>query len=425
MRSRLAARVYYGWVVALCCFVAAAVMFGMTYSFSVFFDPLSSSFAVSAPRVSLVFGVQTFAIYVGAALLGGALDRFGPRRTLLAGALSLGVGLYGTALSDSYPTLLLTYGLVTGVGMGCLYLVAYAVVPHWFHRRRGAATGLASAGLGVGMLVIAPTSAELIARYGWRATFRTLAVALTAVLLVATAFIADSPRSVGADLSREFPEGSGDEGERAAVGGSDDPVRDGGSSGPGRRGVRETVLSLPFALVVLGWTLIYAPLYVLVNHVVPFAADAGARWAGVLALGVVGLTTSAARLGVGVGSDRVGRVRVFVLSSSLMGLSVLALPFAREPLALLAVTACFGVGYGGNGALLSPLVADLFGADQLGTLYGLVSVAFAFSGLLASPLASAGHQAFGTYLPVFLVTGAVGLVGAACIEGAGRLRGAL
>ncbi|MFC6836465.1 MFS transporter [Halomarina ordinaria] len=417
MRSRLAKRVYYGWVVAACCFVSSGIMFGMTYSFSVFFDALLGAFDASPARISLVFGVQTFAIYAGAALLGGALDRFGPRRILLLGTLLLGGGLYGTGLSASYPVLVATYGLVTGVGMGCLYLVAYAVVPHWFRRRRGTATGFASAGLGVGMLLIAPGSAELIARYGWRGAFRTLAVVLTALLLLAVLFLADSPGSVGADRSHEFP------GESASAERAGRPALDGGVEPIG--GVRETVRSLPFALVVLGWTLIYAPLFVLVNHAVPFAGDLGARWAGVLALSVIGFTTSAARLGIGFGADRVGRVRVFVVSSSLMGVSLLALPFAGGPVGLLAVATCFGIGYGGNGALLSPLVADLFGAEQLGALYGIVSLAFGVAGLFASPLASVGYETFGSYLPVFLVVGAVGLAGAACIEGAGRLRGVL
>ncbi len=415
VRSRLASSVYYGWVVAACCFVVTGVLFGMTYSFSVFYDSLLAAFDASPARVSLVFGVQTFVIYVGAALLGAALDRFGPRRMLLAGTVLLAGGLYGTAISDSYATLVVAYGLVTGLGMGLLYLVAYAVVPHWFGRRRGAATGFASAGLGVGMLVIAPASAELIARYGWRGTFRTLAVALAAVLLVAVALLADSPREVGADPSREFPEG------RPAADGR--PASDGGATATSAERAWATVRSLPFLLVVLGWTLIYAPLYVLVNHVVPFAATVGAEWAGVLAISLVGLTTSGARLGIGVVSDRLGRVRIFVTCSALMGVALLALPFARAPLALLGVAALFGLSYGGNGALLSPLVADLFGADRLGTLYGLASVAFAVSGLLASPLASLGYGTLGTYLPVFLVTGVVGIAGAACIAGAGRLRG--
>ncbi len=411
MRSHLASQTYYGWVVACCCFVAAGVMFGMTYSFSVFFDALQRSFAVSPARVSLVYGVQTFVIFVGAAALGGLLDRVGPRRLLAAGTVVLVAGLVGTSYSDSYPALLATYGLVTGLGMGTLYVVAYATVPLWFDRRRGAATGLASAGLGAGLLVVAPTASFLVARYGWRPAFRVLAAGFLVVLAVAAYFAADEPAEMGADEELEFPDG------RTADSGGNWRVR--------LEAVRGRVLSPAFGLVLAGWALVYSTLYVLVNHVVPFADVTGMRWAGVATLTVVGVSTSAARLAIGPLSDRVGRVRIFVVCSAVMGAGLLALPFARVPLALFAVAVCFGIGYGGNGALLSPLVADLFGTDQLGTLYGVASIGFAVAGLLAPPLATVGYGALGSYRPVFLATGVIGLVGAVCIGGAGRLRGQL
>lgn len=411
MRGRLADRTYYGWIVAGCCFVAAGVMFGMTYSFSVFFDPLRSSFPVRPARISLVYGVQTFVIFAGAAVLGGALDRIGPRRLLAAGAVLLAAGLTGTSYSPTYAALLATYGVVTGLGMSALYVAGYATVPLWFDRRRGAATGLASAGLGAGLLVVAPTAAWLVARDGWRPALRALAAGFLVVLAGATYLMADRHADVGADPTVEFRDGPAD---AAAVA---------GGWRARLRAVRGRVCSAPFGLVVLGWTLVYATLYVLVNHVVPFADAAGMRWAGVATLTVVGVATSAARLTVGPASDRIGRVRIFVACSAVMGAGLLALPFARDPTALFAVAVCFGIGYGGNGALLSPLIADLFGTDQLGTLYGLASIAFAVAGLAAPPLATAGYGALGSYRPVFLATGAVGLAGAACIGAAGLLRG--
>jgi MFS family permease len=411
VRRRLAARTYYGWIVAGCCFVAAGVMFGMTYSFSVFFAPLRSSFAVSPARVSLVFGVQTFVIFGGATVLGSALDRLGPRRLLGVGAVLLAAGQTGASYSGDYPALLASYGVVTGLGMSSLYVVAYATVPLWFDRRRGAATGLASAGLGAGLLVVAPTASWLVARSGWRPALRALSVGFLLVLAVATYLMADRHADVGSDPAVEFAGGP--------------PSGDGGDWRARLRAVRGRVLSLPFGLVVLGWMLVYATLYVLVNHVVPFADGAGMRWAGVATLTVVGVATSAARLTVGPASDRLGRVRIFVACSAVMGAGLLALPFARGPLALFAVAVGFGVGYGGNGALLSPLVADLFGTDRLGTLYGLASIAFAVAGLLAPPLATVAYGALGSYRPVFLATGALGLLGAVCIGAAGSLLGRL
>lgn len=399
MRSRLAALdVYYGWVVAGACFLAAGSLFGMTYSFSIFFDSLRAAFDASPARVSVVFGVQTFVIYVGGAALGRALDRIGPRRLLAVGAALLAAGLAGAARSGDYWTLVATYGVVTGLGMSCCYVVAYATVPTWFQRRRGLANGIAAAGLGAGLLVIAPTASWLVSTVGWRAAYDALAVGLAAVLAVAVFLLADRPADVGADRSVEFTE----------------PERTGGD---GR--VRDTVFSVPFLFVVLGWVGVYATLYVLVNHLVPYAAELGVRWAGVTAISAVGVATTVARLGIGAVSDRMGRVRIFVACSALMALSLLALPLVRGPYALVGLAVLFGVGYGGNGALLSPLVADLFGTADIGTLYGVASVAFAVAGLLAPPLASLGFQRLGTYTPVFLAVGVVGLAGTAAVAVAG------
>lgn len=402
MRERLAGLgFYYGWIVVAACFVSAGCLFGMTYSFSVFFDALRGEFAVSPARVSLVFGVQTAAIYVGGAGLGRALDRVGPRKLLAVGALLLSGGMLVAARADSYALLVAGYGLTTGLGMSCCYVVAYATVPSWFGRRRGFANGIAAAGLGAGLLVVVPASSWLLGRLGWRGAFDALAVGLFAVLVLATLVLAARPETVGADLAVEFPDGRGDDG-------------DGGGS------VRATVLSFPFLFVVLGWAGVYATLYVLVNHLVPFAAEQGVRWAGVTAISALGVATSAARLAIGYVSDRTGRVRVFVACSVLMGLCLLALPFAEGPPAILAVAVVFGVGYGGNGALLSPLVADLFGLDDIGTLYGVASVAFALAGLTAPPLATAAFESLGEYTLVFLVTGLVGLLGAGFVAAAGH-----
>jgi MFS family permease len=400
VRTRLAdADFYYGWVVVAACFLAAGSLFGMTYSFSVFFDALRADFAVSPARISLVFGVQTAAIFVGGAGLGRAFDRFGPRKLLAAGAVLLAGGMLVAARAETYALLVGGYGLVTGLGMGCCYVVAYATVPTWFERRRGFANGIAAAGLGAGLLVVTPTASWLVSAVGWRATFDALALGLFCTLAVATYLLAASPESVGADPSVEFTDES-----------------DGTAMDSSLRGI---IRSLPFAFVVAGWAGVYGTLYVLVNHLVPFAAEQGVRWAGVTAISALGVATSVARLVVGYSSDRTDRVTVFVACSALMAVCLLALPFARSAVSLIAVAVVYGVGYGGTGALLSPFIADLFGLDDIGTLYGVASVAFAVAGLSAPPLATAAVDPLGGYPLVFLATGVVGLVGTGFVAAAG------
>ncbi|MFC7008341.1 MFS transporter [Halalkalicoccus salilacus] len=103
---------------------------------------------------------------------------------------------------------MLAYGVVTGLGMSVLFVVSYATVPRWFDRRQGLAGGLASAGLGAGMLVVAPAADALIERVGWRSALLVLAAGVAVVMLVAVAAIRDEPEPEEVP-EREFVEGFG------------------------------------------------------------------------------------------------------------------------------------------------------------------------------------------------------------------------
>lgn len=409
LRRRVAARVYYGWVIAGACFLGSLVVFGMSYSFGVFADRLAESFVASRAQVSMVYGVHTFVLFLGAPFVGGLVDRYGPRRTLLAGSALLGLGLAGASRAGSLLSFGVAYGLVVALGLSAVYVVAYATVPRWFQRRRGTATGIATSGLGAGLLAVPPGASALVSAVGWRATFLVLAAVLVTILAVVAALIVDGPDAVGADASVEFPDGR--------------PERE--PLAPHERAVRvwSVARSRPFLLVLGGWVCVYGTLYVVLGHLVFYVTDAGmARWVGVWAIGAIGVVTSLARLGVGRLSDRIGRVRTFVACSASMGLAVAALSLATVPTLVFVVAVVFAIGYGGNGALLSPLVADLFGETDLATLFGAMSLAFAVSGLLAPSLAGAAHDALGTYVPVFLTVGALGLVGAGLVRAAGRFQ---
>lgn len=419
LRRPLAERVYYGWVVAVACLFASMAVFGTSYSFGVFFDDFLDAFGASRAGVSAVFGVQTFVLYVGSIAAGRFVDRRGQRVGVVLGGALLVCGLLATAASRSYVELLVAFGVLTALGMAHLYVVAYATVPLWFDRRRGTAAGLASSGLGVGLVVIPPATNRLLATVGWRRALVLLAAVLAVVTALVALFFADEPSDVGADASVEF--GEGDRGATTDEGAGRARGDDGGTAGAPTELSLRAVLTPEFLLVFVGWTLLFAPLYVLFSHVVLYAADAGlGRGLGVFAITVVGLTTTATRLGIGPVADRLGRTRVFVGSTGCMGLAVAALVLAPSPSLFLATVAVFGVAYGGGGALLGPVVADLFGNGGLNTRFAAMSVSFAISGLLAPPAAGYVYDRLGTYEPVFVSLGAVGLLGAACVVVAAR-----
>lgn len=400
-RVAIADRVYYGWVIVLACFLASVVVFGTSYAFGVFYDALLEAFDAPRSLLALVFGLQTTVIYTAGIGAGRLIERRGQRWVTAASAVVLVSGLVWTAFARTYLELLVSFGVVAAVGMSGLYIVGYATLPAWFERRRGAATGIASAGLGVGLLVIPPGADRVISAFGWRVAMLVVAGVVALLTLVIVLALVDRPEDVGATRDVEFPDADGRSTDRGEM--------------PAGR-LREIVTSGPFLLVLVGWLLIFTPLYVVLSHVVLHAADIGlGRSTGVLAVALVGLTTTVARVGIGLLSDSFGRTTAFVACGALLGAATVSIGVVSTTWLFLASIALFGAGYGGCGGLLGAITADLFGNRSLNTLFAVLSLSFAASGLLAPTLAGVWFETVGSYRIAFVVAGALGVAGAASV----------
>ncbi len=402
-------RIYYGWVVVAACFIGSFVVFGLSYSFGVFFEEILTEFGYSRSVTAIAFGVQTLSLYIGAGIIGAIIDRFGSRQILLVGSATLCIGLLGTSQAPSFGVLVFFYGIVTGLGMSVIYIVSYATVPRWFEQRQGFAAGIASAGLGAGMVAGAPASAWLIAEVGWRTAVLVL-TAVTALLLgLVTLLVRDDPHSV--DISPP-------EGEFTAVEDSSPPANWRNQY----QEIRQTALQPSFLLLFIGWTLIYTTLYILFAHLVVHITELGySRAIGASAIALIGVSTAFGRVVIGYLGDRAGRIRTFIVCSSLMGLSTALLPLATSVGAIFTFAVIYGLVYGGNGALLAPVTADLFGRININAVFGLISLSFAVSGLVTPSLAGAGYDTFGTYNPAFVISGVAAICGAVCIFIADRV----
>lgn len=415
LRRVLADRIYYGWLVAIACFLASMAVFGTSYAFGVFYEAFIETFTVSRTSMAAAFGLQTALLYVVGVGAGQLVDAYGQRRVAAGSGAVLTVGLCLTALARTYAELLVAFGVVSAVGMAGLYVVGYASIPLWFERRRGAAAGLASAGLGLGLVVVPPITNRLIAAFGWRAAMFALAGAVGVVCALLALLFADQPGDVGADPSVEF---GGDDQTGSAERAAGDPT-----SRDRPTNVRDVLSSTPFLLVFVGWTLLFAPLYVVLSHVVLHATAVGfGRAVGVLSITIVGVTTTGARVVVGVLSDRFGRTTTFAASGALLGIATMALVAAPTATVYLEIFAVFGVAYGGCGGLLGPVIADLFGEERLNTLFAAASLSLAVAGLTAPPVAGFLFERLGSYTPALILTGTLGVCGAGCVVLAGRVR---
>lgn len=73
-----------------------------------------------------------------------------------------------STLSNSVVMLMVTYGIVGGIGFGMIYLPAIVSVGYYFEKKRALATGIAVCGSGFGTFVFAPVAAMLLEAFDWK-----------------------------------------------------------------------------------------------------------------------------------------------------------------------------------------------------------------------------------------------------------------
>jgi len=140
-------------------------IFSVNLSFGVFFKPLLKEFSKSRVDTSAIFSIQTLTLYLSAAAVGGIADRWGTRRLTSSGTVLYAVGLLATTGVSAIWEMYVTYGVVTGCGIGVIYVIFYTTVSRWFERRRGVATGIATAGAGIGVFVLPAAAYVLFQTY--------------------------------------------------------------------------------------------------------------------------------------------------------------------------------------------------------------------------------------------------------------------
>src|SRR4051812_25305541 len=149
--------------------VVAAVLvqlaLGAVYAWSVFNKPLQSEFGWSKAQAVLPFEFAIGTIFIGSLVGGRIQDRRGPRPVALGGSVLYACGIMLASLvssSDQLWLLVLSYGVLGGIGLGAAYITPIAMLSKWFPDRRGLITGIAVAGFGFGAVLTAPAAKALL-----------------------------------------------------------------------------------------------------------------------------------------------------------------------------------------------------------------------------------------------------------------------
>jgi MFS family permease len=381
-------RVFYGWYLVaaawLMSFMVSATAVGL------YFKPLLDEFQWSRAQLSLVSSLTLLAFAALSPLVGRLIDRFGPRRMLLAATAA-------QILSA------LTYGLAHSLGAIYAGRLLYELKPthgtqilinRWFTKKRGQALGILSSGLPVGQLVLSPISQYLITTWGWRNTFYFWA-ALTAVLVLPLfLFIKDQPQDQGL-----FPDGDPGPAPGVPLIPASPDQNSGLNTGPALRQPAFWLLAATHFIcgISCGW---------MATHLVIMAVDLGySAIIGASFLSVQGGVSLLGVLATGFLSDRLARRKVLSLTHLIrsLGLWIMVAPLwfgLNSPLLLYSAMVLFGFGWFTTSPLAAGLAADLFGRMRMGTLLGIILASHLIGMAVGSFAGGLSYQLSGSYGPI-------------------------
>jgi MFS family permease len=188
--ARPSARAYVAWLVALAAYVVAVFH---RASLGVAAVDAQERFSAGASAISL-FLVLQLGVYAALQVpVGVALDRFGSRRMILAGALTMAAGQLVLALAGDVPTAVAARVLV-GAGDAMTFISVLRVIGLWFPGTTVPLLTQLTGILGqIGSIAAAYPLVALLHGTSWRTTF--LGAAATGVLVAVLVAVAlrDAP----------------------------------------------------------------------------------------------------------------------------------------------------------------------------------------------------------------------------------------
>ncbi|HEY8490411.1 MAG TPA: MFS transporter [Dehalococcoidia bacterium] len=392
-----------GWAVVA---VAALATFAEVTFFNpvlgVFVAPLEEEFGWGRATIAAALTFGGFAAAAVSPLVGRALDAWGGRPLLAAGAVLVGLCAFGLMAVDRLWSFYLLYSVGRAASVGVVSLAAAVTVSNWFIRRRGLALGILQVGTRAGQAVLPLVAQLTIAAASWRAAWGVLGALTLAVTVVPTLLVV-----------RRRPEDVGllPDGDARPV-----PVA-GGSDGPAAPEVEETWTFREAVRTRAYWLLLLAlSAEVMVGgsinfHLFPHLTDRGLP-PGIAITVLSTYATIGAVGGIAGGwvQQRAGARWTMAASLVLSAAGLLILINVSTRATAFLFSLVYGLAFGSVVTMSHAVVAEYFGRLSLGTIRGSMQPAILTVNALGPLTAGLAYDLTGEYTRVFLLFAAMALL---------------
>lgn len=393
---------FYGWVIVLAGTLIMASVMGIIYNcFSQFIKPVCEELGFSRRAMSMNQTIVSLVQVLIAFGWGWILKNVNIKRLMLLISV---VGPVGFFCYSFCSKIWMFYGI--SVLMSCT-LTLLSVLPfsyiisNWFVDKRGLATGICFMGSGIGGMILNPMLGTWLQNYGWRMSFRILAVIMAIVAIPCVILVKIRPedkdlKALGAD--------------QAAKSSGSEAAQEGVTLAEAKKMPKFWILACCSMGVNMG-------LSSLVQTLSPHLTDNG--YSITFAATMVSVSMGAMALGkmlLGQLFDMLGTKRATMFSMTCGFLGLMGMLFCNvTPLLGFVI---LGVGFGcAFGTVGNPIVVqNVFGKKDFAAIMGLYT-ALCNIGSAISPTANgAVFDFFGSYRPAYTVWAVVVALAFTCFS---------
>lgn len=279
-------------------------------------------------------------------IAGWMIDRYGPRRLMVSGALMMGIALIGLSFANSLPLFYLFYmfnalGYVCGGPLPCQVLISRR-----FDKNRGKAMGIAYLGIAAGGALVPLVASRMEHALGWHHALAILGVVIILVAVPLPLFLKEQAPSQEKNNKQPMV-----------------PVRD-------------ILRNRNFYLLAFGSMCSIGAVGGVGQHLKLYLRDLDFSQSGAAhIMSLVLLSSLVGRVLMGWLADCINRKYVMLLIYLIVASAIPLLLVPAFPGRIYLFAVIFGIGLGGDYMIIPLMAGDLFGIRALGRTMGIVLVA--------------------------------------------------
>lgn len=375
---------------------------GSIYAWSVFASSMSEYLSQTMKETITVADlaiVYTVANSVGPITMisgGWFNDRLGPKRVIAIGGIMFGVGMILSGYANSITFLMLSYGILAGLGLGMAYGSTISTCVKYFPDKRGLIGGITTAVYGLSSVILPPLVTIIVEKWDATIAFKSIGLCFLIIIIICTFFM------------EQCPQGYLPKGYQPSVKQSQQVDMN----------WKEMMKSPIFYCMILLLTsgafsgmMVISQASGIAQNMVGMSAIAASG-----AVSILSLFNALGRIVAGYISDKIGRIHTLMMACILSILGMLCLYMTgmhSEGIFFIGIS-IIGISFGAFMGVYPGFTADQFGARYNSVNYGIMFIGFALAGYFGPQVMRTIYMNTNTYQNAFLIACGCSVFGVLC-----------